>query len=103
MRIATAAIQGQYGHEAIAAVCMQLTEKLGGRPNLVVAHHTSGGDTDAIEKTLASCLEGSALIGATSCRGVMTDAGLHGFGSFGLGLWGLRDSEGDLRRRFRQA
>jgi hypothetical protein len=94
MRIATAAIQTQNSYEAIAAVCAQLNEKLGGRPDLVVAHHTSCDRIAEVESALASCLVGSSLIGATSCRGIMTDAGLYGFGTFGLGLWGLRDPGG---------
>jgi hypothetical protein len=94
MRIATTSVDGGHDKDAIAAACGKLIADLGGPPDLVIAYHSSCDNNVGIERLLAANFVGSALIGTTSCRGAMTDTGLHGFGHFGLGLWGISDSTG---------
>jgi hypothetical protein len=54
------------------------------RPQFVYAFYDHEHDDRRIAELLARCCTGSAVVGGTSCSGVMTERGLGGPGSVGL-------------------
>lgn len=78
---------------AVHATVTQLFDRLGGRPDFVVAQHTVTLPAAAIATALATALPGVPIHGSTSCQGIMTEEGYRG-GPTVLGLFGLRDPGG---------
>ncbi|MBN9600773.1 MAG: FIST C-terminal domain-containing protein [Afipia sp.] len=62
-------------------------------PNLVCAFYDCDHDDSAILDFLRGNFSDSAILGGTSCAGIMTETGLGGAGSIGLLL--IEDSDGD--------
>jgi hypothetical protein len=62
-------------------------------PNLVCAFYDCDHDDSAILDFLRSKFADAAILGGTSCAGIMTETGLGGAGSIGLLL--IEDAEGD--------
>ncbi|MBN8967100.1 MAG: FIST C-terminal domain-containing protein [Rhizobiales bacterium] len=62
-------------------------------PNLVCAFYDCDHDDSAILDFLRGNFADAAILGGTSCAGIMTETGLGGAGSIGLLL--IEDSEGD--------
>lgn len=78
----------------VASLYRQLTEKLGGTPDLLIVHCSIAYDVEQVIAMLHSCAPGVPLHGSTSCLGAMTEAGFHSEDGRGLGLLGLTDQGG---------
>ena len=71
-----------------------LLRALDGLPDIVMVYATEHHASQAMMDALSAALPGVALIGGTSCGGVMTDKGFHSSPSGALGLFGMRDAAG---------
>jgi len=78
----------------VASLYGQLTEKLGGPPDLLIVHCSIAYDVEQLIDLLRGCAPGVPLHGSTSCLGVMTEAGFHSEDGRGLGLLGVSDPGG---------
>lgn len=93
MRIATSQSQIPDTSRAVQAAFDSLVAELGGPPDWLLVQSAVRHDANQLRQTLASA--GARTIhGASSCLGVMTQAGVDTRG--GLALFGLRDAEGSF-------
>ncbi len=98
MGILTISTQATTDPDSAAAIRKCFTdvrEALGGEPSLLVVYPTVGHDLEAIAAGLREIAPGIPTHGATTCLGVMNDEGFSGNDGVGLGLFGLRDPDGD--------
>lgn len=72
----------------------RLKRELGGNPDWMVVHATANLDSRALVDTLSAVAGAVPWVGGTSCQGVMTGEGFHEKQGVGLGLFGVRDTEG---------
>ena len=91
MRIATVSSQEPDTAQAARAAYAALVAELGGPPDWVLVQSAVRHDAATLRRTLAST-DARMLHGASSCLGVMSQAGVHADGS--LGLFGVRDPDG---------
>lgn len=95
MKIAAEGVQTPTSVEDIETLCDSLSEQLGGSPDLLVVQRTEHASLAPLEAACHRRFPGAAMVGATSCGGVMTHKGIFGFnGDAGFALWGLRDPDG---------
>ncbi len=95
MRIAVEAAQGDVSADGFRGTCVALSEQLGGEPDFVVIQQTEHEELARLEQSISQAFPDAAIIGATSCAGVITHKGLFGFaGKPGYGVLGLRDGDG---------
>ncbi len=80
--------------KALKAAYAVLEEKLGGAPTWMTVHGTYHHSGEMITTTLQALAPGVPFQGGSSCLGVMTEAGFHSEEGVGLGILGIRDSEG---------
>ena len=76
------------------AAAVQLKTSLGGLPDIAMVYSTDNHANPDLMAALADALPGVRLIGGTSCRGVMTEAGFHSGPSGAIGLFGICDDGG---------
>lgn len=91
MRIAAAHSNEPETHGAVRAAYTSLVTALGGPPDWILVQSAVRHDAEALRRALAAT-DARAVHGASSCLGVMTQAGAHADGS--LGLFGVRDPAG---------
>lgn len=91
MKIASAQSHEASTAAAIRAAHAALTSKLGGQPDWLLVHAAVRHDAELVRTTLVE-LGTRTVHGASSCLGIMTEAGADIDG--GLGLFGVRDHEG---------
>lgn len=95
MAISAEAASGVDDPAAVAAVLRaRAVAAVGGAPTFAVIHRTEHAAAAEAAAALAEALDGAAVIGATSCRGIMTHRGLFGFGEPAVGLLAVRDPHG---------
>ncbi len=92
--IATAASNSTDFNQAISAAALELNAQWDRSPDLVIAYHTETANNPLVSYALNSHFTHSRLIGASSCHGAMTDAGLFGQEQFGVALWAISDPQG---------
>src|SRR5690606_34990676 len=76
--------------QAVAA----LIDKLSGQPDLLVVYATEHHAQPGLIAALRARAPEARIIGATSCGGVMTEAGFHAGPHGALGLLGVHDPDG---------
>lgn len=76
-------------------VASSLLIKLESRPDLIIASYSSLADATELVGDLSGLFPGSAIAGASTCRGAITSEGLCAFGDSNVALWGLCDDHGD--------
>lgn len=79
---------------AVEEACAALREQLAGPPDIIFAHWSTGHSGADVARLLQEYFPDCRLHGASSCQGVMTEAGLHSAAGRGLALLGLRDPRG---------
>ncbi len=80
----------------IRRVCSDIESSLGGKPDLVIASYTAHSPTDDIAAALEQAFPATAIMGSSSCRGVLTNHGLSEFQQPGFALWAMKDDDGDF-------
>ncbi len=94
MRIASAWSTDSDTEQAVGRAIDCLKEKLGSKPDFLIAYYTDNHCAD----TLASCLNAwapkAAIQGCSSCLGSMTEEGYHSHQDTALALWAISDSRG---------
>lgn len=95
MEIATSTTVVADSRQAAVEAYDALLGRLGGPPSLLVVYPTVGHDIGALAAALRERAGDVPMHGATSCRGVMSEAGFVGAAGVALGLLGIRDLEGD--------
>lgn len=93
MRIATSLSHASDTSQAIQTAYDSLVAELGGPPDWLLVQSAVRHDAERIRQTLVSA-GAPAIHGASSCLGVMTQAGVDTRGA--LALFGLRDPEGSF-------
>ncbi len=93
MKIATA-WSTEPSPKVVSKLYQKLLDTLGDAPDLLVLHASVEYEGKALIAALNACAPGIPIHGGTSCRGVMTEAGLHMDADRGLGLFGLSDPDG---------
>jgi hypothetical protein len=92
-RIASRGGSGGPAREVLGAAVRGLVAELEGPPDFMFAAVSSGYDAECVREALAEA--GTDRIhGLTSCRGAMTDRGVHSEDGQGLALLAIRDPEG---------
>ena len=84
------------GKGTVATLASSLKDAVKQQPSLVIASYSSLCDAGELREELSTTFVGTPVMGGSTCRGAVTDAGLHGFGSPNIALWVLRDDEGDF-------
>lgn len=95
MHIATTATTATHP-DAIREMYQQLLKDLGEAPNLLIVHCSVGYDIAAVIEVVRSLTPGVAIHGGTSCKGVMTQAGVASHDDIGLAMLALADAEGSF-------
>lgn len=93
MKIATAAAADTSNSELLQ-VFDNLVEQLGNYPDLLLISCSVDFDLTTLLPVLSSRAPAMQISGGTSCRGVMTDRGVHMGSSGGLAMLGIYDPEG---------
>ncbi len=93
MKISTTGHNGTVNETIVREKLEELTRKLASEPDLVIAHHTASIDQH-VPSALASLLPGSSFMGASSCRGSITEQGQFGNTDEGFTLWAISDADG---------
>jgi len=94
MKIAVAGRDGRLDVADVDMAFRQVQEELGAEPDLVMAWH-SAPLGQIVHDRLRHLAPPRRLIGASSCRGALSNAGHHGGSTDGLVVWGLSDPDGD--------
>lgn len=96
MKIASAWSTEQDVEAAVARVCDAVRSTLGAEPTAVFVHHSVRHDPAAVAAAFRARLPGAAVLGGTSCLGVMTEDGAHVDDGIGLGVLAVHDPEGSF-------
>lgn len=91
-RIASAAVKGLGNVEAAEQLITSLQSDLGVEPHLVLVYGAAGYCPEILRETFAAWAPQAAIAGASSCLGVMTEAGFAA--PSGLGALAIHDPEG---------
>lgn len=79
--------------------CQQAIEKLSAQsdipPKFIVCYYSANHQYSQIAKDLHFAYGSSAIIGCSSCQGVMTEQGFHAQGGSSLALWAIWDEFGN--------
>jgi hypothetical protein len=94
MKIASAWSSEQDVEVAVARVCDAVKQRLGGEPTAVFVHHSVRHDPAVVAAAFRARFGGAAVLGGTSCLGVMTEEGAHVDDGIGLGVLAVHDPEG---------
>lgn len=94
MKLATVWTTCPEGRPAAINAYHELVRKLGAAPHLLILHSTVDYEGAEIVGCLRELAPNIPLIGGTSFRGVMTEAGFHGHEGPGLALLGIHDPAG---------
>ncbi|PCC71814.1 Uncharacterized conserved protein, contains FIST_N domain [Nannocystis exedens] len=95
MEIATSTTSTADSRRAAGEAYEALLARLGGPPDLLVVFPTVGHDLPALVAALRERAGDVPMHGATTCQGVMSEAGFVGEAGLALGLLGIRDPGGD--------
>jgi hypothetical protein len=79
--------------KAFAEAHADLVARLGGPPDWLLIHSAVRHDVSSLRAAIAA-VNAANVHGSSSCLGIMTEAGVDVDG--GLGLFGLRDADGDF-------
>jgi hypothetical protein len=79
---------------AIAEVVAAVMAGRSRRPDFVSIHHGASRRSRDLWPLVIEAFDGGAIHGATSCRGVMTDHGIHDADDDAIGIFALWDGEG---------
>ena len=80
--------------DAAAEVVENLATALGAEPQLIVVYATEHHAQAPLISALRGAARGAALIGGTSCGGVMTERGFHSGPAGAVGVLGVSDPDG---------
>ena len=94
MKVAVTGLDGRIDMDDAEVALRRVTDELGAEPDLVMAWYSAPLGTVPHER-LSRLVQPERLIGASSCRGALSNAGHHGGSSDGLVVWALSDPEGD--------
>lgn len=107
MKVSTAAVTGAAvtgaatrlagdaaSEPAVRQAAEALVARLGQRPDLVFVAYTALQDAGAVQRAVTGAFPGVPVLGASSCRGFLTDEGVFGFGAPAIGLLGVADPGG---------
>lgn len=93
MKIATSWSTRPDAATAFSDALAALSAQLNGAPSLLLVYFTETFDAEEIAVCCAGLPSQTHVQGCTSCRGVMTQDGMHG-GGHALGMFGIRDPAG---------
>lgn len=96
MRVATFSTSVADTSEAISLLLADIIRAEGRQPDFLSVHYSSNHDADVLQSALAGFSKASAFIGASSCRGVMTETALLIGEDGGIGIFALWDEGGDF-------
>lgn len=94
MIFSTQAVETADTSAAVAAIAERIVINLGGQPNFVLAAYSEHHDPAAIHEGLSARFPKATLLGSSTCRGLITQNGLMGFGKPALGITGFCDPDG---------
>ena len=95
MRISTSWDVSADTQKAANNTYQKIVSELGAPPDLLIVHSSVMHDGATLMGALQEMAPGTPVHGSTSCLGVMTAEGFHSADGVGLGLFGIRDEEGD--------
>nr|WP_263429150.1 FIST N-terminal domain-containing protein [Nannocystis pusilla] len=93
--IATSTTSVRDSRRAAVEAYEALVARLAGPPSLLIVFPTVGHDIPVVAAALRELAGDVPMHGATTCQGVMSEAGFVGDAGLGLGLLGIRDDDGD--------
>lgn len=99
MKLATVGRSDVAGVDGLNALYRQLREQLDSDPQLLVGYYTTGLGSD-VHEAMSSLEHDAAVIGASSCQGVMTQDGVFGVDGNGVAIMGISDVDGDYGAAF---
>lgn len=94
MRIASAYSERANTVDATAEMIERLNTALGAQPELMVVYTTEHHAHASLISALRAAAPEAALIGGTSCGGVMTERGFHSGPAGAVGVLGISDPDG---------
>lgn len=94
MRVASSYSTKTDTAEAVADAVDKLLLDLGETPQLLVLYTTQHHANAALTRALTAAAPAAAIVGGTSCGGVMTQHGFHGGPDGAVGMLGIVDPEG---------
>lgn len=83
------------GAEAVDDICEGLGDLFSTNPSFAAVHFNAGQDAKALQSALAARWPGTALHGATSCKGILTDRGVFTATGTDIGVFVIDDPDGD--------
>lgn len=95
MKIATASTSAEDTRGATEECFAALQSKLGGAPNLILAHFSVAYDAETLAKVLHERAPDCAVLGGTSFGGVMNEVGFCSLDDRGMVLFAVHDPDGD--------
>ncbi|MEM9811184.1 MAG: FIST N-terminal domain-containing protein [Pseudomonadota bacterium] len=93
MHIAAATYEGPITRSALDCLSQDVRAKLGGAPDLLVVAYTVHHDAPTLQAGLISAFPDTALLGSSTCRGVISNAGAVGFGAPAVGVFAVRNPD----------
>lgn len=94
MKVFTGAADGPDLVECALTASRRLQEKSSCAPDLLLASFTALGDVDGVKRALVDAFPGTPVLGSSTCRGLVSDDGVFGFGRSAVGLVAFFDEEG---------
>ncbi|MFC3914435.1 FIST signal transduction protein [Pseudaeromonas sharmana] len=79
---------------AVDELIARLQQRIPGEPELMFVYFTAPHDGQQILQHLQQAYPATALLGCTSCQGIMTDKGYHSADGYALAAWALCDAAG---------
>lgn len=96
MKACTSATELENTQAAVDRACAEIGQNLGDDPSFILAAYTEHHDPAVAHRALRGRFPEAALLGSSTCRGLMTDAGRFGFGKPALALAALSDEDTDV-------
>ncbi len=94
MQIATSFSNSSATSTAVSEAVEVLQQKVAKEPDLLMCYFTENHAADELKSELQKHFPQTALHGASSCQGLMTESGHHGKDGSVIGLWAVYDDAG---------
>lgn len=94
MNFSTQALETADTASAIATISDNVEQDLGGHPDFILVAYSEDHNAAVIQAGLSARFPNTMLLGSSTCRGLLTQDGLMGFGKPVLGIVGFADPDG---------
>ncbi|CAN0600792.1 unnamed protein product, partial [Ectocarpus sp. 12 AP-2014] len=94
MNFSTQALETADTAFAIATISDNVEQDLGGHPDFILVAYSEDHNAAVIQAGLSARFPNTMLLGSSTCRGLLTQDGLMGFGKPVLGIVGFADPDG---------